>query len=71
MSAAQSRAHLRASNKHDAWDVLPFITAPTLVPQDALVPSANAPWQQDGRHGLFDEFAREAASVLTSFGGTP
>ena len=82
MTAAESRAHLRASNKHDAWDVLPLIQARTLVlhgTDDLMVPTANAPLLADripgaqlhlhpgGRHGFFDEFAHELQPVLDAF----
>jgi pimeloyl-ACP methyl ester carboxylesterase len=39
------RAQLDASNAHDVWDLLPSITAPTLVmhgSDDAVMPLANA-----------------------------
>ncbi|WP_436531418.1 alpha/beta fold hydrolase [Actinoplanes sp. HUAS TT8] len=82
MSAEESRAHLRASNRHDAWDVLPGIKAPTLVlhgTEDLMVPSANAPLlakripgavmhlHEGGRHGFFDEFAGEIQPVIEDF----
>jgi pimeloyl-ACP methyl ester carboxylesterase len=82
MSPEEARAHLRASNRHDAWDVLPRIEAPTLVlhgTDDRMVPAANAPllaeripnadlWlHAGGRHGFFDEFAGELDPVLRAF----
>ncbi|WP_306208809.1 alpha/beta fold hydrolase [Actinoplanes sp. RD1] len=82
MTPEEGRAHLRASNRHDAWDALPLIQAPTLVlhgTEDLMVPSANAPliagripgaalhWTEGGRHGFFDEFAAELAPVLDTF----
>ena len=82
MTAAESRAHLRASNRHDAWDLLPLIAAPTLVvhgTDDVMVPAANAPLLAEripgatlhlhpgGRHGFFDEFAGVLTPVLTTF----
>ncbi|GAA2879041.1 alpha/beta hydrolase [Actinoplanes cyaneus] len=82
MTAEESRAHLRASNRHDAWDVLPRITAPTLVlhgTDDRMVPSANAPLlarripgavlhlHEGGRHGFFDEFAGDVQPVIDDF----
>ncbi|AGL17018.1 alpha/beta fold hydrolase [Actinoplanes sp. N902-109] len=84
MSPAESRAHLRASNKHDAWDVLPEIQAPTLVlhgTDDHMVPTANAPLlagripgatlrlHEGGRHGFFDEFAAQITPEILSFFG--
>ncbi|WP_307872559.1 alpha/beta fold hydrolase [Paractinoplanes ovalisporus] len=82
MTLDESRGHLRASNRHDAWDVLPLIQAPTLVlhgSDDLMVPTANAPLlarripgaslhlHHGGRHGFFDEFEGEIAPVLDSF----
>ncbi|KUL22369.1 alpha/beta fold hydrolase [Actinoplanes awajinensis] len=81
MSAAESRAHLRASNRHGAWDLLPQITAPTLVlhgSDDHMVPTANAallagriPHAElhlhEGRHGFFDEFASGVAPLIKDF----
>ena len=81
-SADESRAHLRASNRHDAWDVLPLIQVPTLVlhgTDDLMVPSANAPLltgripgavmhlHEGGRHGFFDEFAGDIVPVIDDF----
>ncbi|WP_097326187.1 alpha/beta fold hydrolase [Paractinoplanes atraurantiacus] len=82
MSPPEARAHLRASNRHDAWDVLPRIEAPTLIlhgTDDLMVPSANAPLlagripdatlhlHEGGRHGFFDEFADDLTPVITAF----
>ncbi|WP_127502721.1 alpha/beta fold hydrolase [Actinoplanes solisilvae] len=82
MTPAESRAHLRASNRHDAWDVLPQIKAPTLVlhgTDDLMVPAANAPLlaaripgatlhlHEGGRHGFFDEFAFELTPLIDDF----
>ncbi len=82
MTAEESRAHLRASNRHDAWDALPLIQAPTLVlhgTDDDMVPTANAPLlaeripdatlhlYEGGRHGFFDEFAAELGPLLDGF----
>jgi pimeloyl-ACP methyl ester carboxylesterase len=82
MTGEESRAHLRASNRHDAWDVLPLIEAPTLVlhgTDDLMVPSANAPLltgripgavmhlHEGGRHGFFDEFAADVVPVIDDF----
>ncbi len=82
MTAGESRAHLRASNRHDAWDVLPTIQAPTLVlhgTDDRMVPSANAPLlakripgavlhlHEGGRHGFFDEFTGDIQPVIDDF----
>ena len=43
-AAANRRLHYQASRAHDAWDLLPRITAPTLVlhdSRDELTPAAN------------------------------
>ncbi|AEV85357.1 hydrolase [Actinoplanes sp. SE50] len=84
MSAEESRAHLRASNRHDAWDALPRVRAPTLIlhgTDDRMVPSANAPLlaaripgavlhlHEGGRHGFFDEFAGEITPIIDDFLG--
>ncbi|MFF8986772.1 alpha/beta fold hydrolase [Streptomyces globisporus] len=50
MPAYAQRRHLAASNRHDAWQVLPDISAPTLVAHgtdDHLNPAANAPLLAD------------------------
>ncbi|MGK5683256.1 alpha/beta fold hydrolase [Actinoplanes sp. URMC 104] len=82
MTVEESRAHLRASNGHDAWDALPHIQAPTLVlhgTDDLMVPSANAPLlthhipgavqhlHESGRHGFFDEFAADITPLIEDF----
>ena len=74
MGAQERRAHLRASDGHDAWDELPRIEAPTLVLHgraDLMVPSGSAELIASqipdatvrlpplGRHGFFEEFADE------------
>ncbi|MBJ8348363.1 alpha/beta fold hydrolase [Antrihabitans sp. YC2-6] len=70
MGAKATRMHLRASDGHDAFAILPHITAETLVlhgNDDLMVPTANAQIIADaipgavveiheGRHGFFDEF---------------
>ncbi len=71
MTAPEALAHLRASNTHDAWDLLPQIIAPTLVlhgTDDQMAPVSNAAVLADripharlhlvdgGRHGFFEEF---------------
>jgi pimeloyl-ACP methyl ester carboxylesterase len=67
---------------HDAWDLLPRITAPTLVlhgQRDEMVPVVNArliaervpgarPWvHPTGRHGFFDEFAADVTPLVGDF----
>jgi 3-oxoadipate enol-lactonase len=74
--------HLLASNGHDAWDVLPRITAPTLVlhgDRDELNPTANAPLLADripgarlqliagARHAYFEERADVAGPSVREF----
>ena len=82
MTPAETRAHLRASSRHDAWDVLPGIEAPTMVlhgTADLMVPAANAPllaarvpdatlyFHPGGRHGFFDEFQTTVTPLVRSF----
>ncbi|GGT47179.1 alpha/beta fold hydrolase [Nonomuraea spiralis] len=78
MPAHARRRHLAASAGHDAWAVLPAITAPTLVvhgTDDVFNPAGNAPLLagripgaelrliEGARHAYFEEF-REVASPL-------
>lgn len=82
MSPAEARAHLSVSARHDAWDRLPDVVAPTLVlhgSDDRMVPASNAPLiagripgavsdiYPGGRHGFFAEFADEVTSRVRSF----
>jgi pimeloyl-ACP methyl ester carboxylesterase len=82
MSAAASRAHLRVSAGHDAYERLPEITAPTLVlhgSDDAMAPAENARLlvyriprailriTPGGRHGFFDEFAETITPQVIEF----
>lgn len=82
MSRDEARAHLRASADHDAWDVLPGVSAPTLVlhgTDDLMVPADNADLiaqrvpdavlrlHQGGRHGFFEEFAETVTPQVLSF----
>ncbi|HET7397136.1 MAG TPA: alpha/beta hydrolase [Intrasporangium sp.] len=82
MTSDESRAHLRASARHDAWDGLPGILAPTLVlhgTDDLMVPSDNAHLlvsripdatlrlHPHGRHGFFEEFAAELTPLVRDF----
>ncbi|MFI7341513.1 alpha/beta fold hydrolase [Streptomyces sp. NPDC050085] len=82
LPAHARRRHLRASARHDAWDALPRITAPTLVvhgTDDDFNPTANAPLLADripgarllmipgGRHAYFEEFADEATPPVLDF----
>lgn len=82
LSVEEARAHLRASDRHDAWDLLPLIAAPTLVlhgTEDRMVPTANASLLAEripgallhlhdgGRHGFFEEFATEITPLVRAF----
>ncbi|MDX8035468.1 alpha/beta fold hydrolase [Lentzea sp. BCCO 10_0856] len=76
------KRHLFASAEHNAWDVLPSITAPTLVvhgTEDVFNPTANAPLITEripgarmhliegARHGYFEEFRDVATPLVTDF----
>ena len=76
------KLHYLASEGHDTWDLLPTITAPTLVihgGDDQVNPTANAPLLAEripgaelriiegGRHGYFVEFREEAGRVVLDF----
>ncbi|MFF0739192.1 alpha/beta fold hydrolase [Streptomyces sp. NPDC004111] len=82
MPAHSRRHHLAASRHHDAWDLLPAISAPTLVvhgTDDLLNPTANAPLLADripdarlhlipgARHAYFEEFRSQAGRVVLDF----
>jgi pimeloyl-ACP methyl ester carboxylesterase len=82
MSAAASRAHLRVSGRHDAYDALPSLEVPTLVlhgSDDRMAPVENAQILAEripgarlhvldgGRHGFFDEFAGEVTPAVREF----
>jgi pimeloyl-ACP methyl ester carboxylesterase len=74
--------HLVASNKHEAWDRLPDIIAPTLIlhgSEDIFSPVANAKVLADripdsraeiiqgARHAYFHEFQAVASPLVLSF----
>lgn len=76
------KLHLLASGEHDAWDVLPSISAPTLVvhgTEDIFNPTANAPLItaripgarmeliEGARHGYFEEFPEIATPLVMDF----
>ncbi|AXK32950.1 alpha/beta fold hydrolase [Streptomyces armeniacus] len=76
------RRHLAASNRHDAWDVLPGITATTLVlhgTDDRFNPTANAWLLADrvpdarlyllpgARHAYFEECRATAGRLVLDF----
>lgn len=80
MSTGEQAAHRRASERHDAWDRLPSITAPTLVlhgdddrlnPTEnasllaARIPDARLELVPGGRHGFFTEFAARVNPLVT------
>lgn len=77
-----ARLHDLAVKGHDAWDLLPTISAPTLVihgSEDQRVPTANAfllasliPGAElsiieGGRHAYLVEFREEASRVVNEF----
>lgn len=76
------RGHLAASRHHDGWDLLPEISAPTLVvhgSEDILNPAANAPLLAEripdarlhliegARHAYFEEFQAVAGPLVLDF----
>ena len=82
MTPEEARAHLRASSRHDAWEILPRIAAPTLVlhgTDDRMVPADNATLLAEripdatvhlldgGRHGFFEELAPEVTPLVRAF----
>ncbi|QKW48602.1 alpha/beta fold hydrolase [Streptomyces buecherae] len=82
MPALSRRHHLAASDRHDAWDLLPSIGAPTLVlhgTDDVLNPTANAPLLAgripgarlhlipDARHAYFEEARTHASPLVLDF----
>lgn len=82
MPAYAKRRHRIASDKHDAWDLLPQISAPTLIlhgSDDVLNPAANAPllakripgarleMLPGARHAYFQEFRETAAPLVLEF----
>lgn len=82
MPAFARARHLTASNRHDAWDVLPKITAPTLVihgTDDRIAPVVNAHLLAEripdatlellpgARHAYFEEFRSTASARVLDF----
>jgi 3-oxoadipate enol-lactonase len=82
MSNMELLAHLRASSRHNAWDRLAHIEAPTLVlhgTDDLLSPVANARLLADripsarlhlvagGRHGFFEEYRPQVVPLIRTF----
>jgi pimeloyl-ACP methyl ester carboxylesterase len=86
MTPQELAAHRKASRHHDAWDLLPSITAPTLIlhgEDDLMTPVQNARLLADripgaglqvypgSRHGFFAEFAQQVSpAVLEFFAGS-
>lgn len=86
MTPAAARAHLDVSDRHNAWDRLPQISAPTLVlhgDDDQMVPGVNGELlasripearlevTSGGRHGFFDEFNNVVTAGVAAFFGAP
>ncbi|PGH51500.1 alpha/beta fold hydrolase [Streptomyces sp. Ru87] len=82
MPAHSRRRHLAASDRHNAWDLLPGISAPTLVlhgTDDLLNPTANAALLADripgarlhlipgARHAYFEEARGHAGPLVLDF----
>ncbi|WP_243788687.1 alpha/beta fold hydrolase [Saccharopolyspora gloriosae] len=82
MTPGATRLHLRVSSRHDAWDHLPEITAPTLIlhgDDDRFAPVVNADLLEQripgatkhvltgARHAYFDEFREESAALVLKF----
>lgn len=76
------RGHLRASDRHDAWDALPHISAPTLIlhgADDRMTPPDNVPLLASripnarthiftgARHAYFDECRPHASNLAAAF----
>jgi pimeloyl-ACP methyl ester carboxylesterase len=76
------RLHYLASEAHDTWELLPQISAPTLIvhgdadrinpPENARllaarIPHAHLHWIVGGRHGYVDEHLQEACRVVSTF----
>jgi len=84
MTPHARHGHLVASNRHDAWDVLPSVVAPTLVlhgDQDRLtppenlallaarIPDARTRLFAGARHAYFEECRDTAGALVRSFLG--
>ncbi|GHO77704.1 hypothetical protein KSD_54750 [Ktedonobacter sp. SOSP1-85] len=74
--------HFQASEEHDAWDLLPTISAPTLVlhgSEDLMnspanshllierIPGAELSLIEGARHGYLIEFREEARRIVKAF----
>jgi pimeloyl-ACP methyl ester carboxylesterase len=77
-----ARLHYQATQEHDTWELLPTISAPTLIihgSEDQVVPAANASllaeripgaelsFIKNGRHNYTLEFREEASRVVNEF----
>jgi pimeloyl-ACP methyl ester carboxylesterase len=82
MSSEETRAHLRASARHDVWERLAQVEASTLVlhgTDDLMSPVANAHvlasriptarlhLVRGGRHGFFEEYRAEFVPLIREF----
>jgi pimeloyl-ACP methyl ester carboxylesterase len=82
MTADEERAHLRVSSRHNAWDRLARIEAPTLVlhgTHDMMspvgnthlladrIPSARLHLVEGGRHGFFEEYRSKVVPLIRAF----
>lgn len=82
MSQQELAAHRKASRQHDAWELLPSITVPTLVlhGEDDLmtpvknarllagrIPTARLQVYPGSRHGFFEEFASQVTPAVLEF----
>jgi len=82
MPAHARAGHLLASHRHDAWDRLPEIGAPTLIvhgTEDLMTPVANAGLLaaripdsrveliEGARHAYFHEFRERAGTIVLDF----
>lgn len=82
MPAFAEELHAQASREHDAWDLLPAVTAPTLILQgndDPVCPMENATLLagripdaelhmfKGGRHMFFIEFRRQVNRLILDF----
>ncbi|WP_416518770.1 alpha/beta hydrolase [Streptomyces achromogenes] len=82
MPAHARRHHRTAGDRHDAWDILPDVSAPTLVvhgSDDLLNPTANAPLLAGripgarlhliphARHAYFEECRAHASPLVLDF----
>lgn len=82
MTTSELRAHVRVSDRHDAWDALARVSVPTLVlhgTDDLLspvtnarliaerVPGARLHLVEGARHGFFEEHRAQVVPVVRAF----